>query len=376
MRKIKLYGMVIFALIVIISFSSLRAKQEYTYIENLPKDALDRIGVSFDQMNTDYTKFGEDFIRNYPETEIKWYYDFGLPTKEMCNENIEYRYAMLWQIVSDDIIREIITNCPNITFIVGNEPFQMGQQNLSAQQYARFYHENYTQIKNINSKVPVAIAAMANMNNDNMNYLNRVFSEYTSIFGSPMPIDVFTIHSYYFHPTFFNGLVFTIERMRNLMNDNGYRNRSLIVTEFIGDEQFMRDAYLWMLTVKDNNVGLESDNNRLVQGMSWFCFNKARDIQYYYMFEKDTKLPTALYLHFTEMMNDIEYSLYLDSMPTNTSTPIPTIISTEEPLQIETSTPVNTSFSTTTPTFTPTVTPTEDYNVFQLYYIPYMVKND
>ena len=64
------------------------------------------------------------------------------------------------------------------------------------QVYARAYHEVYNYIKKADPTAKVAIAGLSMMTPGRLNYLSIVWDTYQSLYGEPMPVDIWNMHLY------------------------------------------------------------------------------------------------------------------------------------------------------------------------------------
>lgn len=215
----------------------------------------------------------------------------------------------------DDIF-ETLEARPGSTWIVGNEPDVIWQDNVTAETYAFIYHQVYTVIKEADPTARVAPAGVAEGSELRLRYLDRVLDTYEAEFGEPMPVDVWTLHAFNLReergswgvdiPPGFDdvdtGVLYEIEdhgsievftdnivRFRQWMVDRGYRNQPLVITEmgilfpndygfpdeFIGE--YMHEMFDVLLSLEDETIGLPSDGNRLVQLWFWYIIEDLAD---------------------------------------------------------------------------------------------------
>jgi hypothetical protein len=202
----------------------------------------------------------------------------------------------------------IVQANPGNVWLVGNEPDSThGQDDTMPDMYARIYHAAYDFIKGIDPTAKVANAAVIMPTPLRLRYLDMVLASYRAQFGSPMPVDVWNMHFYIirevkgewggdFPPgvddpigreytlrdhvdiNIFKSLVMDF---RSWLNQNGYLNKPLIVTEWgvlmplwflsnegvtQGDvENFLRDAAQFMDVTTNSILGYSADSYRLVQ---------------------------------------------------------------------------------------------------------------
>lgn len=204
-------------------------------------------------------------------------------------------------------ISEIIKRRPGSVWIIGNEPDNIYQDNIEAEEYAELYHELYQVIKTRDPRAAIAIAGVSQPTALRLEYLERVLASYEEKYSLPMPVDIWTIHGYILReeagswgadiPPGFDvssGELYDIEdhgdieifkenllQFRAWMDENGYKETPLAVTELgillpmdfgFSDEivgKFMTDAYDFLSDTKGGN-GWARDNNRLFQWWFWY----------------------------------------------------------------------------------------------------------
>ena len=210
-------------------------------------------------------------------------------------------------------LKTIVAANPGAVWMIGNEPDCRSQDDLEPGVYARAYHDLYAYIKGLDDTAQISAAAIVQPTPIRLLYLDTVLSEYRSLYGGQMPVDVWNIHMHVtrerdcaYHPEdcwgsgvpsgigvtegmlyeiddnadveIFKGLV---ETFRQWMSDNGYRERPLYITEFgvvmwpdyVSAErvvEFMSGSIDYLLTASDPTIGYPADNNRLVQRFAWY----------------------------------------------------------------------------------------------------------
>jgi len=86
---------------------------------------------------------------------------------------------------------------PGALWIVGNEPDrEYIQDDTYPEVYAQAYHDVYFFIKNTDSTSRVAVAGLVGFTPGREQYMDIVWDTYVQEYGSPMPVDVWTIHPY------------------------------------------------------------------------------------------------------------------------------------------------------------------------------------
>lgn len=225
---------------------------------------------------------------------------------------------------------------PGATWLLGNEPDNRAQDNYTASDYAIFYHIAYHFLKERDPTATVAMAAITQVSPLRLRYLDQVLVAYQDRYGEPLPVDVWTVHTYILPEVgepetselateawgigvppgleaYANeGLTFTQDqhddlnlfaeqliRFRAWMADRGYRNTPLYLTEYgvllspyhgFDDEQvrqFLLGSFAYLQQARDETTGLPADDNRLVQRWAWFSLN-------YYAFDPSLQNPHGL----------------------------------------------------------------------------------
>ncbi len=245
----------------------------------------------------------------------------GLPFGVYSNwwtepEPLEVKGAEFWQTIgiSDagfdlplDSISRAIENQPGSTWIIGNEPDIVWQDNIVPERYADIYHQAYTFIKEADSTAQIAPAPVGQPTPLRLAYLDRVLAAYEKQFGQPLPADFWTVHAFILREeagswgvgippgmTEDRGRLYEIEdhddlellrqhiiEFRAWMAERGYQDRPLAVTEFgilhPSDYGFPPEVVIdFMLGALDifataaNDTGYPADNNRLVQWWIWY----------------------------------------------------------------------------------------------------------
>lgn len=207
-----------------------------------------------------------------------------------------------WQQINDAALAN-----PGSTWLIGNEPDCVYQNNLYPQTYAMAYHDLYSYIKLRDATAQVSAGGIVQATPARLAYLDIVLAEYQKLYNAPMPVDVWNIHNYVLSEDgtgWSTGvprgvdIALAVHRIpqdtvngdlaheqlvtfRQWMASNGYQGKPLIVTEWGGlptnyfdDDTVARfvitDSLHHMLNARDVNVGLASDDYRLVQGSLYF----------------------------------------------------------------------------------------------------------
>lgn len=197
---------------------------------------------------------------------------------------------------------------PGQTWIVGNEPDVAEQDNVPAETLAGLYRQAHTALKRADPSAQVAMGGVTQASPLRLAYLDKVLKVYEERYGEPMPVDIWTVHTYLLReerggwgvgipPSMDenNGWLLEIDQHNDLekfktqvvafrqwMADHGYRNKPLAITEygillpadlgFSSDrvQRFMLGSFDYLLRARDTTTGLPSDDYHLVQRWAWF----------------------------------------------------------------------------------------------------------
>jgi hypothetical protein len=204
---------------------------------------------------------------------------------------------------------------PGSTWLLGNEPDVIWQDNVTPERYAELYHELYELLKAADPTCKVAIAGVSQATPLRLDYLDRILEAYEARFDTPMPVDVWNVHGFVLREeqdswgvsippglTAQSGKLYEIEdhddidlftaqilAVRRWMAERGQRDRPLVVSEYgvlmpvdYGFDRervrdFMYATFDYFLEATDDEVGYPEDGNRLVQ---WWCWYSLADDQY------------------------------------------------------------------------------------------------
>ncbi|MCL4487645.1 MAG: hypothetical protein M1570_05890 [Chloroflexi bacterium] len=251
-------------------------------------------------------------------------------TQTLCsvgNTNYLNSYAVS---PSPSQIPALVTSHPGRTWIIGNEMerrdwggsgYCSSQNEMLPNLYAQAYHDLYYLIKGADPTAQVAIGGMVEATPLRLQYLDSVWATYSSLYGSPMPVDVWNIHMYVLREqsgswgadipagsSATQGMLYTyadhkdftkveaqILDLRTWMKSHGQQNRPLITTEFgvlfpewvvdpanpsqvLFSPPQVRDSYMYpafdyFLNQTDPNLGYPADGNRLVQRWNWWSLD-------------------------------------------------------------------------------------------------------
>jgi hypothetical protein len=208
-----------------------------------------------------------------------------------------------------EFIAEMAARYPGRTWLIGNEPDVLWQDNTTPEQYAQAYHQAFNTIKEADPTATIAIAGLSQITPLRLNYLDRVLRFYRLRYGEEMPVDVWNMHAFVLREESANwgvsippgfrhvrhGVLWQVDDhddlllienqvrlMRKWMEKNSQRNKPLIITEYgilmppgygfpprtvIG---FMKGSFELFDSLRDAELGYTEDDNRLVQRWTWF----------------------------------------------------------------------------------------------------------
>ncbi|MFB0545958.1 MAG: hypothetical protein ACETWB_03530, partial [Anaerolineae bacterium] len=159
-------------------------------------------------------------------------------------------------------LEPVVEKNPGLTWIIGNEPDCIWQDDTYPWHYAQVYHELYTFLKEKDPTCKVAIGGVVQFTPLRRQYLDMVLSSYESRYGQKMPVDVWNVHNFILQEkagdwgceippgiSATQGMLYTIQQHDNIvtkpyifkeqirkfrewMRDNGERDKPLIVTEY------------------------------------------------------------------------------------------------------------------------------------------------
>jgi hypothetical protein len=248
------------------------------------------------------------------ELNAQWYYNWGTKNTRP-DKNLEF-----WQMIrvnqdgyspSKEDILDIIRKHKGYTWIIGNEPDNISQDNVTPEKYAEIYHDLYYLIKTKDRTAKIAIAGVSQPTPSRLTYLDVVLDTYELLYNEKLPVDWWNIHGYVLNEeadSWGAGLPVGIESLdgilydiddhgdldifhKNLINfriwmkENGYQNKPLVLTEFgiLLPEDFgftstfvanyLTQATAWLMSYEDEDLGYPEDGFKLVQKFAWFSLS-------------------------------------------------------------------------------------------------------
>ena len=323
-----------------------------TYFDSLSRSPLWRFGA--DKVRLPFSAYNPADLAHL---RLSWYVDFGATIDPETTNGMEYmpmvRMKQL-KLASNGTQTECCVGCSYVvpatyvvhpslsviqsmavaqkgkTWIVGNEMERIdwlgpdgvscaSQDEMLPEVYAHAYHDVYSALKSADPTAQVAMGALVEPSSLRIEWLNRVWAEYTSRYGGTMPVDVWDIHVYVYRekalpPDNYGagipaGLSETVGNLfqirdnkdftkaspmivawRTWMRDHGQQNKPLMTPEYgvaypdwlqdpPGVPTFLpnqiRDSYMYpsfnyFLNHTDPSIGFPADGNRLVQRWAWW----------------------------------------------------------------------------------------------------------
>jgi len=213
-------------------------------------------------------------------------------------------------------------------WLISNEPDCIYQNNVLPQDYAQAYHDAYTFIKGHDPTASVSAGGIVQPTSLRMQYLDIVLDTYVSLYGEPLPTDVWSIHSFILREASCaaypdacwgaeippgiaadEGMLYELDdtddleifqqrivQFRQWMRDRGYRDIPLIITEYgtllpyydpgslyydsqgspFNEERardFLYGTFDFLLSASNPDLGYPADENRLVQRWLWYSLD-------------------------------------------------------------------------------------------------------
>ncbi len=93
-------------------------------------------------------------------------------------------------------LQAIMAQNPGAIWLIGNEPDSPWNDDLHAEDYARAYHDLYGLIKQHNPSARIGAGNIVQPTPLRFQYLDRVLNTYQQLYGKPMPVDLWSIHTY------------------------------------------------------------------------------------------------------------------------------------------------------------------------------------
>jgi len=298
--------------------------------QSCPPNIIERFGVNVALEGGTLTDYPID------QLNLGWWLDYQFGNYFDDSSNHEYVHLVRYRLYPRDAngdpftvefstqalatyVAPIISADPGAIWLIGNEPDNQTQDNLTAEEYAEMYHDAYTFIKAQDASAQIGFGGTSMPTRLRQKYLDNVISAYQQRYGTKPPVDIVHVHGFVMSEVVFptgnqvawgfgvprgmdgnDSAVTYVEpedhwnldllrsnltSFRQWMATNGYQNKPLIVSEYgvllpdvfdtngVGSDNFMTASFDFFLDSTDGTIGLASDGNRLVQSFSWFSLN-------------------------------------------------------------------------------------------------------
>ncbi len=202
---------------------------------------------------------------------LGWYLDWGTVVSPPAPGGMEYAQTLRVNSggysPSGTALAERIVANPGALWLVGNEPDCVHQDNVLPQVYAQVYRDAYTFIKGLDPTARLAVGGIVQPTPLRMQYLDLVLDTYAALYGKPLPTDAWNIHTFILREAscapespykdscwgagippgiaVYHGMLYTLDdidrqdvfqqrivQFRQWMQDRGYRDKPLIITEY------------------------------------------------------------------------------------------------------------------------------------------------
>lgn len=280
-------------------------------LSTVPDNALERFGMGVPNPRLFKREVAE-------ELGLGWYLAWKTFENPRKPEGVEF-----WQMIrvreegfrpNKATIQRVIQANPGATWLIGNEPDVIWQDNVTPARYAEWYHELYYLLKEADPTCQVAIGGVTQPTPLRLQYLEMVLSFYQTRYGEVMPVDIWNIHNFILREergswgvdippglTVNQGILYELDdhddlevfkaqiiNFRQWLADRGQRDKPLIISEFgilmpedygfdpERVQRFLYGTYEFMLTATDEQIGYPADDNRLVQRWAWYSLSDRR----------------------------------------------------------------------------------------------------
>ncbi|MFN2167134.1 MAG: hypothetical protein ACK2U9_12840, partial [Anaerolineae bacterium] len=96
----------------------------------------------------------------------------------------------------DELLETVEAN-PASAWIISNEAeYRWSSDSATPEEYSQTYHDLYSLIKGADPSAQIAINAVAAVTPLRLAWLDRAWSAYRDLYGTDMPVDIWTIHNY------------------------------------------------------------------------------------------------------------------------------------------------------------------------------------
>jgi|GEM_PF-1915175 len=287
-----------------------------------PSPPYPRLGVGLNYVYGSITDY------DIAALHVGWYSNWSIMENPPRPNGVEYVQLIHTRDFSANtydwnLLGRVIDNNPGSTFIIGNEIEATFQGAHTPQAYADIYHSLAQFIKGRDPTAKLAVGGVIMVSEARLRWLEAALQAYQNTYGTPMPIDIWTIHEQILNgdesqsnnwpvglplaaaaPEWhswvcaYKGAIVQrgpvdvaqfqndIIRFRQWMNQYGYRNTPLWISEYgvLGGEQYnctqrvigeyLQQTMEWMNNAAfDSSIGMPGDENRLVQRWLWYSLN-------------------------------------------------------------------------------------------------------
>jgi hypothetical protein len=296
-----------------------------------------------------------------------WYVNWGTLDNLAHPDGLEFMHIIRVNgstySPSKATLRPIVENNLGSTWLIGNEPDCIWQDNSTPDQYAQVYHELYTFLKETDPSCQVAIGGVVQPTPLRLQWLNMVLTAYQSRYGEKMPVDVWNIHNFVLRelkgswgceiPPGVNatqGRLYSVQDHDNMtyfkqhivafrqwMKDNGEQDKPLIISEYgilmpcdwygfcdTRVRNFMLATFDYFMGAESVNpsLGYPADGYRMVQRWAWYSLNdnnfEATDT-HSNLFTPSTKVITVVGQAYGNYAASLSPIPYVDLIPTTFS---------------------------------------------------------
>lgn len=246
------------------------------------------------------------------ELKVGWVMDWhakgGAPYGGVVDYAKTVRFAGGRLSVAPAALTGLAAGSPGALWLISNEPDVRWQDNVTADVYARLYHDAYSAIKAGDASAVVAAGGIAQPTPLRMKYLDQALQHYQAMYGTTLPANAWHIHNYMLHEERDSwgvdippglaentGVLYGISDSANLsvfksqivafrgwMANRGYGGQPLVISEFgipmpadygFPPEVvagFLQETTRYFITAVDGGLGDPTDGGRLVQRWCWF----------------------------------------------------------------------------------------------------------
>jgi len=318
-------------------------------------------------------RFGFGVVGDFTQYDVTqlhagWYVNWGTLSNLVHPDGLEFMHIIRVKgttyYPSKATLRPIIENNLGSTWLIGNEPDCIWQDNTTPDQYAQVYHELYTFLKETDPSCQVAIGGIVQPTPLRLQWLDMVLAAYESRYGEKIPVDIWNTHNFILQefkgswgaeiPPGVNaiqGQLYGVQDHDNMtyfkqhivdfrrwMKNKGEQNKPLIISEYgilmpcdwygFCDNRvknFMLATFNYFMGAESVNLslGYPADGYRMVQRWAWYSLNddyfEATDT-HSNLFTPSTRTITVVGQAYGNYTASLSTTPYVDLMPTVFST--------------------------------------------------------